>query len=113
MSNAQLHYNINSRGYVKGTQIIKTVAAAATPEVLTADGTIFASHLEIWGKNAARNDNTGDVYIQWTSGNGDGVTKVYSGAERHLTAQDGGKFKLSEIYIDVDTNADGVVVVYW
>ena len=111
--NAQLHYNILSRGTITPTQIIKTVAVTGTPEAITADDTIFASTVIVWGKKAARTNNSGDVYVQWTAGDGDGGYKVAAGGETWFVGRDGAKFQLSQIYVDVDTANDGVVVIYW
>jgi hypothetical protein len=93
-------------------QIIKTVAATTTPELIVATPTFFSTAIIIACK-AAQTPNTGDIYLGLSAGDATQSIKVVSGASLTLTAPVGQKLDLSKFYVDVGTAADGVVVVYW
>jgi hypothetical protein len=93
------------------TQIIKTVAATGTPEVLAADGTFFTS-ATIIAKKAARTANTGTVYLGLSSTNDAQPRPLEPGEEVVIKAPTNQKYDLNDLYLDVTTNGDGVVIWY-
>ena len=93
------------------TQIIKTVAASATPEALAADGTFFQTATLI-GKKAARTLNAGTVYLGIGSTNDTQALEILPGEIVEITASSGQKYDLNDWYLDVATAGDGVVVIY-
>ena len=92
-------------------QITKTVAAAATPEALAADGTFFRSATIIASK-AARVLNTGLVYLGIGATNDASALELSPGDVYTITAPLGQQYDLNDWYLDVVTAADGVVVIY-
>lgn len=96
----------------QGSQV---VTASGTRESLTADaggGSVKCLQVEIQAKKVS-GDNTGNVFV----GDSDLVAGSAEGIE--LTPGDGltllghGKlFDLADIYVDADTNGDGVVFLY-
>ena len=93
----------------KGSILVgsKTVTAAGTAEALLTTGrTVWP-----WIKIKAKNGNTGQVYI--------GGSDVDSNTHEGLDANDEViffsryGFELSDIYIDVDTNDEGVDLYAW
>jgi hypothetical protein len=101
----------DSRFMTPDDTIIKTVAASGTPEAVSATQVLVRSALFI-GRNAARTNNTGNVYIGWQSADDTQLLEVTPGAEVRVTAPDGEAFDLGATYVDVITNDDGVVVIY-
>ena len=97
----------------------KTVAAAATPEVLGASVQRFKNVLFYGGKGTAETSNTGTAYVQLKQMAADGtagedlsampVTK--GGYSAGLTAPDGQWFSADQFTIKVGTNGDGVVAI--
>ena len=92
-------------------QIIKTVAAAATPEAIT-DTPVYFSYAHFIGNKAARTGNTGTVYLGVTSGNDTQPIAIATGATFTLSAPGGIKLDFHDFYIDVVTNGDGLVIIY-
>lgn len=90
------------------TQATKTVAASGTPEVMAASSTLCDSVL-LEGKNARGTNNTGNVWIGATSANDTQLLMIAPGERLTLAAPAGKKLDLNLIYIDVATNADGVI----
>lgn len=93
-------------------QLIKTVAAAGTPEKISATS-IRVRQATLIGNKAARTANTGTVYV------GPGATddtQIYSIASGEvgavLQSPDGGLIDLSQWYVDAENNGDGVSVIY-
>lgn len=93
------------------TTLIKTVAASGTPEAIAASSTIV-SKLILIGKKAARTNNTGIVYFGFTSTNDEQAHEIAAGAVVEFSPPNGQVYDLSDIYIDVATNGDGVVAIY-
>lgn len=89
----------------------KTVAAAATPERASATR-ILCSGFQITGMKDRTTANTGTIWFGWTSANDTQLEPVLSGESRSLTAPLGALFDLSQLYIDVATAADGVLITY-
>jgi hypothetical protein len=94
------------------TTVIKTVAASGTPESIAADGTFFR-HATVFAKKAARTVNTGVIYVGTTSVNDAQPYDLEPGDVWTIDAPAGGKLDLNDFYVDVATNGDGVVVIYW
>lgn len=91
----------------RSAQLIKTVAAAGTPEAISATS-LYVKTATVIGRKAARTDNTGIVHIGPSAADDSQPYDVQPGQiGAVLTNTD-----LSGWYIDVDTNGDGVVVIY-
>ena len=85
----------------------KTVTAGGTPEALVGSST--ETKLVVI---QAKKSNTNDVYISGTGVKG--VSIVLSARESFaFRATLGAKIDLAELFIDVDTNDEGVNFVYW
>ena len=93
------------------TQVIKTVAAAATPEALAADATYFSTATLV-AKKAARTVNTGIVYLGIGATNDAQPIPLNPGDIWEIAAPAGQKYDLNDFYLDVVTAGDGVAIVY-
>lgn len=91
--------------------VVKTVAASGTPERVSATHIFFRS-ATFYGKNAYRTNNTGSVYLGTTSTNNEQHLEITPGGVWVITAPRGMVFDLYDLYLDVATNADGVLVEY-
>lgn len=92
---------------IKPKTLIVTNSDAAVPKRLTADPTpVFVAH--VYGKKAARTNNTGIVYLGPDATNDTQALTIAAGAYLKLDLVD-----LSDFYLDVVTVGDGVVIVYW
>lgn len=91
---------------------LKTVAAAGTPEALTADASILATCLIFYGvKTRDANvptNNTGDVFIRSDATNLAAGVRVPAAGSASITAPEGKYLKLSEVFVKVLNNGDGV-----
>ena len=85
----------------------KTVAATGTPEALSATH-VYAQSVELVAQKAQGSANAGTVYVGWTSGNGEQDRPLAPGDTWVITAPDGKKLDLAEIYIDPANPGDGV-----
>ena len=94
------------------TRIVKTVTSSGTPEAIAADNTFFR-HATIIAKKAARTANTGTIYLGVTSTNDDQSIDMEPGDIWRIVAPVGSKLDLNDFYVDVTTNGDGVVVIYY
>lgn len=92
-------------------QVIKTVAATATPEALAADATYFQTAM-IGGLKAARTNNVGTVYLGIGSTNDTQPLAITAGEWITVNAPVGQKFDLNDWYLDVLNAGDGVAVIY-
>ena len=92
-------------------QIIKTIAAIATPEAIAANGTFFQTAM-IGGLKAARTANVGTVYLGIGATNDTQPLAITTGEWITITAPAGQKFDLNDFYIDVLNADDGVAVIY-
>jgi len=90
---------------------IKTVAASGTPERVSSTHIFFRS-ATFYGKNAARTNNTGIVWLGLTSTNDAQHIEIGPGGIWVITAPRGMVLDLYDFYLDVATNADGVLVEY-
>lgn len=93
------------------TQIIKTVAAIATPEALAADGTYFRTATLV-GIKAARTDNVGVIYLGIGAANDTQFYSISPGQKIELEAPPGEKYDLNDWYLDVLNAGDGVGIIY-
>jgi len=93
------------------TQIIKTIAAIATPEALAADGTFFRKATLI-GLKAARTANVGNVYLGIGATNDTQPLQIAPSEVITITAPTGAKYDLNDWYLDVLNAGDGVAVIY-
>lgn len=99
------------REYYKAKQIIKTVAASGTPEVIASEFTQF-SHATFIGLKAERTANAGRVYLGVTSTNNTQPITLDPSEIKSISAPPGVLYSLHDWYVDVVTNGDGVVVIY-
>lgn len=88
-------------------RIAKVVALTTVPERITTDH-IFCTRAVIVANKAARTANTSVCYIGPTSADG----------SQDIDINQGGLWTLEQIdlydwFIDVGTNNDGVIVLYW
>lgn len=95
---------------VAPTAAIKTVAAIATPEALIGVTTLVQSVMLI-GIKAARTNNTGIVYLG-IGGTNDAQFIPISPGERVEVSNDGNKFDLAGLFLDVLNAGDGVGMIY-
>ena len=116
---------INASGYMQVTQVDVTapvektpvlitqfIATASTAEALIGSET-FARSVHLQAKKATT-DNTGNIFIG-LSGLDQGTAEVFElapGDSFDLDMPAGTKIDLNDIYIDADTNNDGVVGWY-
>lgn len=111
-------------GY-NGTVEVLTVPSTTTftykvsAEIATAaSGTLTAKALHAYrsarflGNKAARTANTGTVYLGLEATNDTQPVAITTGATLTLEAVTGAKLMLSDLWLDVATNADGVVI-WW
>jgi hypothetical protein len=93
-------------------QLTKTNSSTSTPvRVGTTRGTYFKS-ATFYGKSAVRTSNTGTVYLGTNSTNDTQSIEVTAGGWVVISASPGSYLDLYDIYLDVGTANDGVVVVY-
>lgn len=94
-------------------QFLKTSTAAASPVALTSSTTYFRKAI-VRGINALTGTaNTGTVYIGPSSSANQQSVEIPPGGEYVIEPPNGAKDNFANWYLDVDTNADGVVVIYW
>jgi len=96
---------------VTPTQIIKTVAATATPEALAADETYFRM-ATLYGIKAARTNNVGNVFVGIGATNDTQIHKITPGQAITIEIPPGEKGDLNDWYCDVLNAGDGVGVIY-
>src|SRR5437762_4825376 len=87
--------------------LIKTVALTTVPERVS-PVTCPASNVIIIARKAAQTDNATNINIGPVSGDGNQPIPMAPGGQYILE-----KVDLFDWYVDVGTNGDGVVVVYW
>lgn len=97
---------------VTGTgQLIITASASGTPVQFT-NATTLVTRVTIIGKKAARTANTGTVYIGPSSANDSQVYEIATGEVVTLNARNGYMINLTDWYLDVATNNDGIIILY-
>lgn len=91
----------------------KTVAATGTPEAIKA---ISASNsdcqfesVELTARISRSTANTGNIWIGGTSTNSSQLRQLIPGERLVLSAPAGKKIDLRYVYVDVETNGDGVL----
>lgn len=94
------------------TITLKTVAAAATAEAITAGNTFFRVATILGNKDLVRTPNVGNVYVGFTSTNGQQSWKIEPGKTYEITAPLGTKYDLNDLYCDVENAGDGVHVTH-
>ena len=92
-------------------QLTKTVAASGTPEPISAT-TLLVRQATIIAKKGPQTANSGIVHVGPESANGTQPYDLDPGAMTQLLDYRGAHIDLSQWYVDVETNGDGVVVVY-
>jgi hypothetical protein len=85
----------------------KTVALTTVPEKLVATPT-YVQSVELVAQKAQASANAGIIYIGWTAGDGTQDRPMAAGDKWSITADQGQKLDLSQIYIDPATAGDGV-----
>lgn len=90
--------------------LIKTVASAGTPEAVGGD-VEFVS-LTLIGKSAENTPNNGVVTIQSDAVNNGGGIKLSPEALYTINAPEHSTLKLSQVFLDVAVDGDGVVAFY-
>lgn len=87
------------------------IATAATG-TLTAKADLWYRTLRATGNKAVRTANTGTVYLGLLATNDTQALAITTGATVTLEAPVGARLNLADLWIDVATNADGVVL-WW
>ena len=105
------YYKLAGLPEITPAHAVKTVTDSGTPEALS-DSALYCTKVTLQGQNAVQTDNTGDVYLGWSSANGTQPYLIASGSVHTFIAPEGSKYNLADWYLDVATNADGVVFIY-
>ena len=84
---------------------------AATPTQIT-NATFTVKSCTIVGKKGFQSTNTTAVSIGWASSNGSQWFTINPGQAYIVEFPDKRDFRLSDLYFDVESNNDGVVVSY-
>jgi phosphoheptose isomerase len=90
-------------------QVTKAIAAAGTPERLTASSTIVES-AEIYARKDPATANTGNVFIGFSSTGGQNYRVLEPGDSFTISSDEANDLDLSLIYVDAANNDDAVVV---
>ena len=94
-------------------ELTKTNSSATVPVRLTAtQGQHLFRRATFFGKLQARTNNTDTVYLGWNSTNDTQVVALGSGASLVIEAPPDSWLDLYDLYLDVTSTNDGVVVVY-
>ena len=99
---------------IKFTHFVKTNSDTATPVAFT-NTVIKVTVLTLIGRKADRTDNTGTVWVGMSSDDGKQIIKVPAGETVSVnipTSPSSRSIDLSQMYLDVETANDGVLVVY-
>ena len=88
-------------------QLVKTVTLTTIPERISSV-TCPASTAIIIARKAEQTDNATDISIGVVSTDGKQPIPIAPGGQYVLSSVD-----LTDWYVDVQTNGDGVVVIYW
>lgn len=86
--------------------------ALAVTGTLTAKADLWFRRATFLGNKAARTGNTGTIYLGLESTNDTQVLTVATGAERTIEAVTGARLNLADLWLDVATAADGVVITW-
>ena len=92
-------------------RVAKAIATAASGTI-TAKADLWYRTLRTTGNKAARTANTGTVYLGLVSTNDAQALAVTTGVTVTLEAPVGARLNLADLWLDVATNADGVVL-WW
>lgn len=99
-------------GLVGPRELTKTNADPSTPVRLQAARGAFFKRATVYGKLHARTNNTDTVYLGWNSTNDTQTVAITAGSNVVLEAPPNSYFDLYDIFLDVTSTNDGVVVVY-
>lgn len=94
------------------TQFLKAIAAAAPPTALAAAQTFFRKATVLAKKSLSGTLNVGNVRIGASAAAGEQPYELAPGDEVVLQPAVGQKWNFQNWYLDVDTDDDGVVVIY-
>lgn len=86
--------------------------AVSATGTITQVGHILYRSATLYGKRAARTDNTSDAYFGPESADGAQPHLLQAGGEVSVDVATGVALDLADLYLDVGTNADGVVVSF-
>jgi len=89
----------------------KTVAAAAVPEAIGAATVQFNAAIVTAAKSNTE-ANAGNVFLQYTSADGDHVDELYPGNSIQILAPLNGIFNAAQFFVDVAVDGDGVLFTY-
>jgi hypothetical protein len=92
-------------------RVTRDLATAATG-TLTAKADLWFRTARCRGLKAARTANTGIVYLGLDATNDTQPFSIAASAELVLEAPTGARLNLADLWVDVATNADGVVI-WW
>lgn len=92
-------------------ELQKTNSSATAP-VQVSSSTVQFKRATFYGKKAARTDNTGNVWIGFSSTNDTQMALITSGGSVVIEAPDGYFYDMTNIWLDVATTNDGVMVIY-
>ena len=92
------------------TVLLVTNASTGAPKRLSDTPRKFRSATFI-GNNARQTANTGTVYIGWSSVNGEPCVAITTGQIITIEPDPGEAFDLYDMWLDVATASDGVVVI--
>lgn len=99
-------------GLTRWKETTKTNSDTATPaRLVSARGNLCRS-ATFYGKLHARTNNTSSVYLGVNSTNNTQAIEVPAGGSVVITAPNNSWFDLYDIYLDVVTANDGVVVIW-
>ncbi len=87
-----------------GFTVVQTIASVS--------GRKKVPSVSLTGKKARGTDNTGNVWFGTASTNDSQLKLIAPGETKIISAPVGGSIDLSELYLDVATNADGVIVAW-
>ena len=103
-----LSFNIDLATEISPEQEAKVVSTAGTPEPLSGVSK-FVSQVLIQAKDS----NTGKVYIGKSTVSSTNGVELTAGESVPFVANVGAKIDLNKLYIDVDTDGEGVKIIYW
>lgn len=87
----------------------KNIATAASGTI-TAKANLWYRRVRFLGNKDTRSANTGTVYLGLSSTNDTQPLAITTGATVSLDAPEGARLDLGDLWLDVATNADGVLI---
>lgn len=92
-------------------QAVVAIPTAGVPTLLSATNK-FCRRVVIYGRKAARTDNTSDVWVGPVATTATQPVKIPVGGEVEIVGPGGALINLAEWYAETETDADGLVIVY-